>query len=60
VIAVMTIVRRLHDRSLAWTSVFIGLIPYVGWAWLVIYLVGQGDTGENGYGPDPREVRPAG
>ncbi|MET0246247.1 MAG: DUF805 domain-containing protein [Sphingomonas sp.] len=60
VMAVMTMVRRLHDHSMGWNTILIGFIPYVGWAWLGFYLLSRGDIGRNGYGPDPREASPAG
>jgi uncharacterized membrane protein YhaH (DUF805 family) len=60
VIAVMTIVRRLHDRGLEWTAILIGLLPYFGWMWLAYYMCSRGDIGHNGHGPDPREANPAG
>lgn len=60
VIAVMTLVRRLHDRSMEWTALLIAFIPYVGWGVVMFHLCGAGDDGPNGYGPDPREASPAG
>lgn len=60
VMAIMTMVRRVHDHSMGWNTILIGFIPYVGWAWLGFYLLSKGDIGPNGYGPDPREASPAG
>ena len=46
-------VRRLHDtgRSAAW--ILIALIPFVGTIVLLIFLIQQGATGTNQYGPSP-------
>ena len=45
--------RRLHDTGRSGWWFFIGLIPIIGTIALLIFLVTEGDRGENRYGPDP-------
>jgi uncharacterized membrane protein YhaH (DUF805 family) len=48
-------VRRLHDTGNAGWMFFVIFIPLIGAIWLLILLVKDGEQGENGYGPDPKE-----
>ena len=46
-------IRRLHDRNMyGWWYLMI-LIPYVGWAALIVLFCLKGTTGPNRFGPDP-------
>lgn len=46
--------RRLHDidKSAAW--LLVGLIPLVGWIWLLVLTTQEGVRGDNRYGADPK------
>jgi len=44
------LVRRLHDTGHSGAYIFIGVIPIIGWIWLLILLLKEGDVGENNYG----------
>ncbi|MGO4772656.1 DUF805 domain-containing protein [Flavobacterium sp. W22_SRS_FK3] len=48
------VVRRLHDVGKSGWFYFIALIPGIGAIWLLILLCTEGDSGENNYGPDPK------
>ena len=48
-------VRRLHDHDKSGAYLFLGLIPFVGWIFLLIMMFYTGNYYENNYGPDPRE-----
>ncbi|MEG0020786.1 MAG: DUF805 domain-containing protein [Oscillospiraceae bacterium] len=45
-------VRRLHDVGKGAGWIFIGLVPVVGWIWIIMLLCGQGNFGANAYGDD--------
>ena len=47
-------VRRLHDVGWSGWSLFIGLIPLVGWIWIVVLHCTDSQPGENQYGPNPK------
>ncbi|MFK7925271.1 MAG: DUF805 domain-containing protein [Bacteroidia bacterium] len=47
-------VRRLHDINRSGWSILLRFIPLVGSIILLIYLVTEGDTRDNQYGPDPQ------
>lgn len=47
------ILRRLHDTGRDGLSMFVILIPYIGWVWFGFLLLGEGDAGENAFGPEP-------
>lgn len=49
-------VRRLHDTDRSGWWLLIGLIPFVGWIVLLVFLVSSGTRGPNRFGPDPVEV----
>jgi uncharacterized membrane protein YhaH (DUF805 family) len=50
------VVRRLHDVGQSGWMILVNLIPIVGGIWLFIQMLTEGDTGENSYGPDPKEI----
>lgn len=47
-------VRRLHDTNKSGWFYLISFIPYIGGLILLIFMVIDGDTGTNNYGPDPK------
>jgi uncharacterized membrane protein YhaH (DUF805 family) len=49
-------VRRLHDVGKSGWMILIGLIPIIGWIWLLVLMVTDSKPGENQYGPNPKEV----
>ena len=49
-------VRRLHDVGKSGTWIFIGLIPLIGWIWLLVLVAGDSQPGDNPYGPNPKMV----
>lgn len=48
--------RRLHDIGKPGAWYFIGVIPVIGWIVLIYWFLQEGITGENEYGPDPRQA----
>lgn len=48
-------VRRLHDTNRSGYWIFIGLVPIIGGIWLLVLLCTEGTSGENDYGPDPKQ-----
>lgn len=49
-------IRRLHDVGKSGWMIFINLIPVVGVIWYLILVVGDSDSGENKYGPNPKHA----
>jgi uncharacterized membrane protein YhaH (DUF805 family) len=47
-------VRRLHDTDKSGWVVLIGLIPLIGFIWILVFMVQDSQLGENQYGPDPK------
>lgn len=47
-------VRRLHDIGKSGWMFLIILIPIIGFIWLLILLIKDGDHAENQYGADPK------
>ena len=47
-------VRRLHDVGKSGWTILIGLIPLIGWIYLIVQYVQPGVVGANPYGPDPK------
>jgi uncharacterized membrane protein YhaH (DUF805 family) len=47
-------VRRLHDIGKSSHSLLIGIIPLIGFIWLIVYLANDGESGRNTYGPNPK------
>jgi uncharacterized membrane protein YhaH (DUF805 family) len=50
-------VRRLHDINISGWWILIGLVPLIGYFWLLILLVTNGNPYENRYGKDPKEFQ---
>lgn len=46
--------RRLHDTNRSGWLLLLGLIPFIGWLVLIIFLVQDGTRGDNRFGPDPK------
>ncbi len=46
-------VRRLQDTGKSWPWIFIGLIPLIGWIWMIVLLCKSSQEGDNQYGPMP-------
>ena len=49
-------VRRLHDTNRSGWSMFFGLIPFIGGLMIIRFLLDDGTSGPNQYGPDPKEI----
>jgi uncharacterized membrane protein YhaH (DUF805 family) len=47
-------IRRLHDIDKSGWMLLVGLIPFVGWIWLLVLMVTEGTRGPNQYGSDPK------
>jgi len=47
-------IRRLHDTGRTGWWILIALVPIVGGIILLIFMVLDGNPGENKYGPDPK------
>ena len=47
-------VRRLHDVGKSGSFFFITFIPLIGSIWLLVLMCTEGNSGENAYGPDPK------
>ncbi|MEW7009775.1 DUF805 domain-containing protein [Lentilitoribacter sp. EG35] len=45
--------RRLHDTNRSGWWLLLGLIPVLGWIVLLVFLVKEGDKGDNDFGYDP-------
>ncbi|MDQ6647254.1 MAG: DUF805 domain-containing protein [Pseudomonadota bacterium] len=46
--------RRLHDTGRTGWWLLIGLLPVIGWIWLLVLFAIEGDRGSNPYGADPK------
>ena len=46
--------RRLHDIGKSGWWQLIGIIPLIGAIVLIVWLVREGEHGDNAYGPDPK------
>jgi uncharacterized membrane protein YhaH (DUF805 family) len=49
-------VRRLHDIGKSGWMYLIIIIPLIGSIWLLVLAVTDSNSGENKYGPNPKEV----
>jgi uncharacterized membrane protein YhaH (DUF805 family) len=47
-------VRRLHDAGKSGWMLLVGLIPLVGWIWLLVLMITEGQPAANRYGPNPK------
>ena len=46
--------KRMHDRGYSGLHLLLGLcIPYLGWFWILIQCLMEGEPGPNAYGPNP-------
>lgn len=52
--ALAVTVRRLHDIGKSGWNVLFAFLPIIGWILLIIWLVKEGDQGDNEYGADPK------
>jgi len=50
-------VRRLHDVGKSGWMMLIALIPIIGAIWLFVLMVTDGNSNENQYGLNPKEIR---
>lgn len=48
-------VRRLHDVGKSGWMLLLGFLPVIGWIWLLMLAVREGEPGENIYGKNPKE-----
>lgn len=48
--------RRLHDIGRGGGWYFIGLVPVVGWIFLLVWFCQQSEPGDNRFGPEPNMV----
>ena len=49
-------VRRLHDVGKSGWFLFIACIPVIGWIWIFVLFCTDGNTGENEYGANQKEI----
>ena len=49
-------VRRLHDTGKSGWMLLLVFLPIIGWIWLFVLTVTEGDAGQNDYGPNPKGV----
>ena len=49
-------VRRLHDIGKHGGWIFISLIPIIGWIWILVLMLREGDLMQNAYGSIPEEI----
>ncbi|WP_299779730.1 DUF805 domain-containing protein [uncultured Formosa sp.] len=47
-------VRRLHDVGKSGWYLLLSLIPIIGWIWLLILMVTDGESGPNNWGDNPK------
>lgn len=47
-------VRRLHDTGKSGWWILIGIIPVIGFIWMIVLLATAGQQAPNQYGPDPK------
>ncbi len=52
--------RRLHDTGRTGWWQLLGLLPVIGWIWLIVLLAMQGEPRPNPYGPAPLAPAAAG
>ena len=49
-------VRRLHDTGRSGWWLLVGLIPFIGWIVLIVFLVQDSNPYDNQYGPNPKKT----
>ena len=47
-------VRRLHDIGRSGWFYLIGLIPLIGWIFMIVWFCTDSQPGDNQYGPNPK------
>lgn len=47
-------VRRLHDTGRTGWWILIGLVPVIGFIVILVFMVLEGEAGENRFGPNPK------
>ena len=50
------IVRRLHDVGKSGWYYFVAFIPFIGFIWLLVFLVTDSEYGTNAWGPNPKNA----
>jgi uncharacterized membrane protein YhaH (DUF805 family) len=50
------LVRRLHDIGKSGGWFFIVFVPIIGFIWLLVLLVTEGNADDNQYGKDPKQL----
>ncbi len=50
-------VRRLHDTDRSGWWLLVGFIPFIGQIIIIIFMAQNGQTGENQYGSDQKEIK---
>jgi len=53
--ALAVMARRFHDQGYSGFYVLMNLIPYLGTLAAIIFMLLDGEAGENEYGPDPKQ-----
>lgn len=48
-------IRRFHDQDRSGWFVLLNLIPYVGWAIVLAFMLVDGTPGDNRFGPSPKQ-----
>ena len=51
-------VRRLHDTGRSGRWILLHLVPFLGWFALLYFMLLDGDSGPNRYGPNPKRSAP--
>jgi len=51
--------RRLHDTNRSGWWQLLGLLPVIGWIWLLVLLALPGQPGANAHGPAQADAAPA-
>lgn len=49
-------VRRLHDTGRSGFWIFIAFVPIVGFFVLLYFMIVEGDSSQNSYGPNPKAL----
>ncbi|MBL9175504.1 MAG: DUF805 domain-containing protein [Verrucomicrobiales bacterium] len=49
-------IRRLHDTGRSGWWILISFVPLIGGIILLVFLVGDSESGDNAYGPNPKAL----
>ncbi|MEU9252065.1 DUF805 domain-containing protein [Streptomyces sp. NPDC048270] len=49
-------IRRLHDTGKSGWWILIGIIPVIGFIWMIVLLATEGEQAPNQYGPNPKAL----